>query len=553
MTAKRRDTATSRRRTRGPSSANWALGRRSAPFVVEKPQPFRPDLLVLLDVGADWMVAMEAIEPRLAADSVAEWAAGRLETGVTVRVDAEDVAAALRARVGSGIDVVVAPTPEVDAALDSFEEHSAQASAGRSRDHEWADDVPEAAKLGFYAAAAAFEHSEPWQVASDGHVLAIDVPAVGWAGACTAVMGMAGESFGLTLFRSLGDYVRFVRLGDDPTARRRPGSGVALLGIHFDRPRYLPGGRKLREEARAHGFVPGPEGRYPFILKTSPENVRVGTTSDDYRLATACLVAVRQFVERQQKLFTEPPDQRVSARSRVAMPAGELEITVTAPPADVPWRWGSEEPIEGLRRRDREEVLVAYREAREAAGASPADVDADGWAAEEMLEFKQGIGPSLVDWTTDDVSDFLLEYYPPHGLTTGAETEALPGRFDTFFTWLSSSGRGPKGRLSVARARLAERRAAFLAAAGDETRFGPAKLMGARMQAEGIDPADEKAVRAFIGRFNERLAEDPTLLPSLGKPRAKRWVWDGKGVPPEPNAPCPCGSGRRYRKCCRPR
>jgi hypothetical protein len=366
-------------------------------------------------------------------------------------------------------------------------------------------------------------------------------------------MGMAGESFGLTLFRSLGDYVRFVRLGDDPAARRRPGSGVALLAVHYDRPRDLPGGKKLQVEARAHGFVPGPAGRYPFILKTSPENVRVRTTSDDYRLSTACLAAVRQFVEGQRKLFTEPPDRRVSTSSRVDMPAGDLEITVTAPPADVPWRWGREEPIEGLHRRDREEVLVAYRGAREAMGASPADVDSDGWAAEEMLEFKQGIGPLLVDWTADDLSEFLLEYYPARGLTTGAETEALPRRFDSFLAWLASSGRGPKGRLSVARARLAECRAAFLAAARDETRFGPAKLVGARIQAEGIDPADEQAVRAFIGRFNERLAEDPTLLPSLGKPRAKRWVWDGKGVSPEPNGPCPCGSGRRYRKCCRPR
>ena len=89
-------------------------------------------------------------------------------------------------------------------------------------------------------------------------------------------------------------------------------------------------------------------------------------------------------------------------------------------------------------------------------------------------------------------------------------------------------------------------------AARDESRYGPAKLIGARMRAEGIDISDEEAVGAFMERFNERLAKDPTLLPSIGRPRG-RWTWDGKGEPPHPVAPCPCGSGRRYRKCCMPR
>ena len=551
MTARRRE-ARGARRKRGPASANWVLGRRTAPFVIEKPQPYRPEMLVLLDVGAEWIVATEVVEPGLPADAVAEWAAPRIKAGVTVRVDAEDVAAALGARVGAGADVLVAPTPEVDDALDAFEGYAEQARDGRPADHDWVHEVPPVAKASFYEAATRFERAQPWRAASDGHVLAIDVPALGWTGACAAVMGNAGASFGLSLFRSLADYVRFVRLGDDSAAGRRPGAGVPLLAVHYDRPRDLPGGKKLTAEAREHGFVPGPSGRCPFILKSNSDHVLLPPSLDDYRLASASLEAIHHFVEKQPKLFEGKPEQRVSTSSRIAMPAGEIEITVTAPPAELPWRWGEEEPIEGLRRRDRDEVVAAFRQSREAEGALPAEVDADGWAAGEMLEFKQAMGPSLVDWTADDVSAFLLEHYPAHGLTTGADVEALPRRFDAFLAWLSSSGRGAPGRLSAARARLAECRLAFVAAARDESRYGPAKLVAARMQAEGVDPHDPAAVQAFMDRFNERLARDPTLLPSIGLPR-RRWVWDGKGVPPDPKAPCPCGSGRRYRKCCMPR
>jgi hypothetical protein len=504
---------------------------------------------VLIDVGASRMVALEAVSPGQTAEAVAEWARPKVESGVTLRVDSEDLASALRARLGGRADVFVAETPEVDEAIDSFEQFTDRQRAESGRDPEWADDVPRAAKVGFYEAAARFETVEPWRWASDGHVLAFDAPALGWLAAIAVVMGNAGESFGLTLFRSVDDYVRFVRLSDDPAARRRPGAGVPLFAVHLDHPRSLPGGKKLAAGARTHGFVPGPSGRLPFILKSTAELVPVPVSVDDYRLATACLEAVGRFVKAQPALFESPPQHRVSTSSRIVMPGGDVAIEIAAPPRDLPWRWGEEEPIEGLRRRDREELLTAFRQAREAGGAAAPEVDADGWAAEEMLEFQQAKGGSLVDWKAEDVAQFLLLHYPMHGTTTGAEVEELPRRFDAFLAWLQASGRGAAGRLAPARAVLVEQRAAFLAAARDERRYGPAKLMSAQMQAEGVDVGDQEAVAAFVERFNERLAKDPTLLPMLGGPRP-RWVWDGKGAPPDPKAPCPCGSGHRYRKCC---
>src|SRR5712691_3903265 len=84
-----------RRRTGwGPASpalattrGDWALGRRPAPFVVEEPAPYRPELLVLLDVGADRMVAIEPVEPGRSPAAVAAWASGRLRPAIRLRVD----------------------------------------------------------------------------------------------------------------------------------------------------------------------------------------------------------------------------------------------------------------------------------------------------------------------------------------------------------------------------------------------------------------------------------------------------------------------------------
>jgi hypothetical protein len=166
-----------------------------------------------------------------------------------------------------------------------------------------------------------------------------------------------------------------------------------------------------------------------------------------------------------------------------------------------------------------------------------------------MLEFRQGRKGALVDWTAEDVSEFLLAHYPLHGLTTGAGVEELPRRFDAFLAWLSASGRVAAGRLAPARAALAERRVGFVEAASDERRYGPGKLLTVHLQAEGVDVNDQAAVDSSVQRFNERLAKDPTLLSMIGGSRT-RWIWEGAGSPPDPKAPCPCGSGRRYRKCC---
>jgi hypothetical protein len=264
------------------------------------------------------------------------------------------------------------------------------------------------------------------------------------------------------------------------------------------------------------------------------------------------LDAVRQFVTEKRKLFDTPPESPVSSRVRVAGSEGQEEVTVSAPPAGAPWRWGREQPIDGLRRQDRDALVNAFVAAREAEGVPAEKASSEGLAAAEMADFMQHTNRQAGGWTPEIAEEFLLRYYPADGYQVGDHVSALPEQFEAVLGWLAATGRGAAEPLEAARARVGELRARFVEAAGDIRRFSPRKRLTIAMHASGVDLSDPKAVKRFMDAFRRRAAADPSLLKQL-QPKAARWTWSGEGEPPDPQAACPCGSGRRYRKCCMPR
>ena len=271
-----RDRADRASRTAGATRGEWVLGRRPAPFIIEKPAPYRPELRVLLDTGTDRMIALEPGEPVGSALEFALWAAGKVRPGTRLRVDEQEVAEALRQRLGGEVEVREAPTPEVDWALEAFAEYAGEAEGGPVREPEWADGAAPDAKAGFYDAAARFERAAPWEKAGDGQVLAVDVPEMGWTGACVSLLGQAEETFGLLVLRSLADYVQFVRVGDAfaEGPRRPPGPGVPLFSINFDRPAICPGGRSSPRRRVLTASCPVREGVCPTSSSSVPTPCR---------------------------------------------------------------------------------------------------------------------------------------------------------------------------------------------------------------------------------------------------------------------------------------
>jgi len=545
------------RRTPRALEGEWVLGRRKAPALIDADVPYQPDLLLLVDAASGFVFGSEIVEPDATDEAVAEWVEGMLEPGVTLRVDDERLAEALRARLGPGRPVRVGPIPEIRAPLAALTRSMGRRGAPRREAPKWTDEASPAARTRFYEVAARFERGSPWARAGDGQILGLDIPALGWEGACASILGAAGEEFGLLLFRSLDDYIAFVRLSaPDLRGGRRPrGPGIPLLSVNYDHPDDVSGGQELEKVARSLGWKPGKAGRLAYLLKIGEDDRAQTLTTDDYRLATVALEAVGVFVGENRRLFDGPPKKAIEKRLRVAMPTDDVEVRVNAPPANLPWGWGEEEPIDGLLHADAVALREAFGEALRAKGVSEDEADQASQIVDEALRYKAGRRQPPARWTADDVEEYLLDHYPARGGAPDEDLERVPQHLDALLEWLAATGRGERAPLRTARARLARCREAFLRDARDPRLFGPAKTVVRAMMREGVDPTDRRATDRFLAKLNERLQKDPSLLPVLedAPRRRKLWVSPPGQPPPDPQGPCPCGSGKRYRKCCMPR
>ena len=89
----------------------------------------------------------------------------------------------------------------------------------------------------------------------------------------------------------------------------------------------------------------------------------------------------------------------------------------------------------------------------------------------------------------------------------------------------------------------------------DPRRWGMAKGVVMRAKAEGVDPTDQAAFQRFVLEMNRRtiamhkaleedMKEEDDILKLPGETIVRSQPKIGR------NDPCPCGSGKKYKKCC---
>ena len=84
----------------------------------------------------------------------------------------------------------------------------------------------------------------------------------------------------------------------------------------------------------------------------------------------------------------------------------------------------------------------------------------------------------------------------------------------------------------------------------DPEYWGPGKIIAMQALADGVDILDQEAVQEYVAEYNRRLFGD----------ELRHHVESRDFAPPIPivehspkigrNEPCPCGSGKKYKKCC---
>jgi hypothetical protein len=214
---------------------------------------------------------------------------------------------------------------------------------------------------------------------------------------------------------------------------------------------------------------------------------------------------------------------------------------------------------------DAEEIVRAFLKAQKTAGRDCTWIDSADFICHSLYDFKLHSADGAVDgWNGDIVAEYMFEYFPEK-ITADKEMIArVPELITAFFGWMRTTG-GIKPRTADAICkRVANNRRLFLREANNPQNFGISKSIVTAMLRAGVDPTNQREADRFLAEYNERVfgatrastqprppASSPSDAPS--KPPRTRWVRSGDEPAPDPAAPCPCGSGKRYKKCCKSR
>ena len=285
----------------GTGVREWVGGRLTAPVYIAEPQPFRPEIVLWLELPEDIIVGHELYDPSSPPASfsatllraAASPLAGPPRRPKRIRVSEAHLAAELRGAM-PGIEVVVAPTPELDAVIAQMVASMPVGGGDGPSYLERGRIAPQTVGALFHASEALFR-TAPWSVLQDSQALRLDIPALGLEGACVSVIGALGESLGLVIFPSHLAMERFLTSVEPSEERDAPlDMGTTTLSLNFERGADLPAG--MRREVADHGWpVAGPTA-YPRVAHRDRDGLPRPLDERDIRIVTACANGVAAFV-----------------------------------------------------------------------------------------------------------------------------------------------------------------------------------------------------------------------------------------------------------------
>ncbi|MBI5477546.1 MAG: SEC-C domain-containing protein [Deltaproteobacteria bacterium] len=552
--------------------SEWVGGRVPGPFFITAGEPYRPDVVMWLDADEDLVVGSNIVHPSAPASEIGDCLtaamtkpkAGPPRRPTRVRVATEALAEAVREVAGTDIAVEVGPTPEIDHIIRLMAEHVG-AESGEPASYLEAGRVSVETVAAFFTVAARLYRAAPWKLAWDSQVLALDVPAYGVQGVCLSIIGQLKESFGLLVFDSYEKYRAMERASTQHQESGKPleNLGTSMLALNFDRGADIP--PPMRKEIGAHGWeVAGPEA-YPRVMLTEPDVLARPLTDRDVRLATVAAEAVVAFVKKHDDIFDVWSPVPRSHEVSVEIGSEQVRARVTAPhPALEGEGDGDEDDDGGVERKLVNQLVRAFLAAEAQAGQPEPWLSLAGFVCESLYGYKLDYGDGEVDgFTAVAVEEYLLDYFPRKVTADEEIIQATPDILTRHFEWLGATGKLPQQKVESICKRIEAKRNSFVRRANDSSRFGMAKGFVTMMQAAGVDPSDEKAVGRFMANYNAQVAremgpeaghlpplDEPSAPARAARPPRQRWT-PRPGEPlPSPTSPCPCGSGKRYKKCC---
>jgi hypothetical protein len=355
--------------------------------------------------------------------------------------------------------------------------------------------------------------------------------------------------------------------------------GTGILSLNFDRRSDIP--KAMRREIARHGWeVAGPNA-YPRIVLIDADRLLRPLTESHVRLVTVIADGLASFCARHRDRLGAELSRPITDEVAVRLGAEIFTVRVTAPHPDAPWDEGEDDGSDGDDTTESEaaQLLDAFLEtqAHSKSGSQAPEqaqgdwIDAAAFICDALLGYKLNYADGRLDrFTAAEIEDFLLEHFPRKVTADEQMVRRTPEILLAFCAWLRERGRvTPRAAQAIARC-IREKQALFYRYATDRSRFGLAKNFITLAQESGVDITDEAQMQGFMAEYNDMLrqglidpvgplfpsrlpAEPPETSPRTVRPLKRRWAPQPGERAPDPASPCPCGSGRRYKKCCMPR
>ncbi len=154
-------------------------------------------------------------------------------------------------------------------------------------------------------------------------------------------------------------------------------------------------------------------------------------------------------------------------------------------------------------------------------------------------------------WSFANWNELLLEILPRKVTSEPAWFAAVAPLAAALLRWLEEQGHAPSG--SILAAEVEKWGPKIQAAASDPDNWGMAKSMVMQAYTEGVEPGNQEQLMEFMLRYNERMAASRGEDERPYVQQDNQWV-NEPYVHEEPkvgrNDPCPCQSGKKYKKCC---
>lgn len=316
--AQRKRTRDSSEPLRMDAELEWVGGRFAAPVhVTGAAEPYRPTMVAWIELPGGVVVGSALTKPteergalgKALTDAMRSPLIGPPRRPLSVRVADSDLASEVKTLVGGLIPVTIAPTPELDelasAMFGSFAGTAGRAGAdrgGEAPSYFESGRVSPSAVAELFGAARLLRYAAPWTVASDQHVLRLDIPKLGVRGACVSIIGALGQNFGLLIFPSLARYKSFLDAASRPRRRSsRIDVGTSWLSLELVSRKELPASM-LREVVKNAWPVVDADS-YPQVEHRDRDGLPRPLTDHDVNVASACATSLSAFFVRNREAF----------------------------------------------------------------------------------------------------------------------------------------------------------------------------------------------------------------------------------------------------------